>query len=73
MTGVPKSEAHKENLSKVKLGVPLGPQSESHRENISTASKYKVISMLDGRITTHNNETRWNKKNPDYIGTWVRL
>jgi hypothetical protein len=33
----------------------------------------KVISMLDGRVSTAAQSSRWNKKNPDYIGTWVDL
>jgi hypothetical protein len=33
----------------------------------------RVISMLDGRVTTYNITPRWNKKNPDYTGTWVDL
>lgn len=32
-----------------------------------------VISMLDGRVTSSNNTTKWNKNNPSYIGTWVDL
>jgi hypothetical protein len=39
-----------------------------------TSSVYrKVISMLDGRVTSHNMTTHWNKKNQDYVGTWVDL
>ena len=33
----------------------------------------KVISMLDGKITNHACSSGWNKKNPEYIGTWVDL
>jgi hypothetical protein len=62
----PKSEAHKENISKALIGVP---KSKEHKESLY----YKVISMFDGRVTTHNKETYWNRQNPDYIGTWVRL
>ena len=36
-------------------------------------SNRKVISMLDGRVTTAAQSGHYNKKNPNYIGTWVDL
>jgi hypothetical protein len=42
------------------------------KEKISKAN-YKVISSLDGRISSRYQYTYWNKKNPAYIGTWSKL
>jgi hypothetical protein len=42
-------------------------------QRITASCHRKVISMIDGRITTHIKTGHWNKKNPDYIGTWVDL
>lgn len=36
-------------------------------------SNSQVISMLDGKITTRASSGYWNKKNSDYVGTWVQL
>lgn len=33
----------------------------------------KVISLIDGRITSYASSGYWNKKNPSYIGTWIDL
>lgn len=64
------SKSAKIELSKSHTGVP---KSKEHREAVSAASNYKVISSLDGRITTHAVSSKWNKKNPAYIGTWSKL
>jgi hypothetical protein len=54
--------------------------SDEHRNKLSLAKlinpgqgNRKVISMIDGRVTTAAQAGHWNKKNPDYIGTWVDL
>lgn len=68
------SAQSKENMSKGRDGLTL---SDSHKTNIRfsmlgvmpTANK-RIISSLDGRITTHAQSGHWNKKNPAYIGTW---
>jgi hypothetical protein len=69
-----RSQAFKEKISKAKTGVP---KSKEHKEALRKPKaknpNYKVISMLDGRVTGHNYENYWNRQNPDYIGTWVRL
>jgi hypothetical protein len=53
-------------------GAKQGPKNASsgllHKNNNT-----KLISMLDGRVTSLSQHTRYNKKNPDYIGTWVLL
>lgn len=59
-----------------------GKHTEAARIKISEAGKgntynarahREVISMLDGRVTNAAQSGRWNKTNPDYIGTWVDL
>lgn len=36
-------------------------------------SKTKVMSVLDGKITSKSRAGHWNKKDPAYIDTWVTL
>ena len=61
-----------------RIGTTLSPE---HRQKISHGQKTgkrntanrKVISMLDGRVTTAAHAGRFDKKNVDYVGTWVDL
>lgn len=75
--GVPRTAQTKTAIAVAKRGIPL---SAEHRAAISAGrnansavSNRKVISMLDGRITSHAMSSNWNKKNPDYVGTWIDL
>jgi hypothetical protein len=75
------SEETKAKISKNNARNMLGKDfTVEHKAKISqskkgktTAAHRKVISMLDGRVTAANQVWRYNKKNPDYIGTWVDL
>ena len=64
------SEETKQKMSEAKKGKP---KSEAHIKAVSAKVNRKVISMLDGRITIATQVSRWNKKNPEYAGTWVDL
>lgn len=82
------SDAHKlamnspETREKIRIANTGKTHSSEHREKIrianlgntnGTRANCKVISMLDGRVTSHCRSSHWNKKNPDYFGTWVDL
>lgn len=60
----------KEKISVTLLGRPL---TDLHRENIGKATRRKVISTLDGRVTNTQQTGHWNKKNPSYKNTWTYL
>ena len=73
----PKSDEAKRKMSIAQRGKP---KSDETKRNMSIAQRgkpnrgrRKVISMLDGRVTNASASGHWNKKNPDYIGTWVDL
>ena len=68
--GSKRSEETRAKMSAASKGKPKSPTAIA---NSTARSHRKVISMLDGRVTSAGASGRWNKKNPDYIGTWVDL
>ena len=69
--GIPKTEAHRAKL--VKHLTNLSEEAKNKRNDACAINNRKVVSMLDGRVTSYGCSVGWNKKNPDYIGTWVDL
>jgi hypothetical protein len=68
--GTKRSDETKAKMSAASKGKPKSPTAIA---NSTARSHRKVISMLDGRVTSAGASGRWNRKNPDYIGTWVDL
>lgn len=58
------SEKHRANIS-------IGGKGISRNKGKTTRSHRKVISTLDGRITSANTAGRLDNLNPAYIGTWT--
>ncbi len=82
----PKSKETREKISKALKGNSNGKGSKRGStwnkgkkmpieivETNRAAQSKLFMSMLDGRITTRSVIGRLNKKNPNYIGTWVDL
>ncbi len=64
------TEAARAKISKAQKGKPKSPTAIA---NSTARSHRKVVSMLDGRVASAVQAGHWNKKNPNYIGTWVDL
>jgi hypothetical protein len=65
------SSDHKRAISEGLLG---NIRSETSARNVNTAVNLKrVYSTYDGRVTSLSASGHWNKKNPNYIGTWVEV
>lgn len=43
------------------------------KTNPNSPNNIKMMSTLDGRITIVPHVVQWNKKNPAYVDTWVKL
>ena len=70
----------KTHSDKTRLKMSLSRKGKSKsaatRAKMSKANRIsnrKVISMFDGKVTTAAHAGYFNKKNPNYIGTWVDL
>jgi hypothetical protein len=75
--GKPKTASHKEAMkgNQNALGNVWSEESKSKMKGNQNAKKAnrKVVSFFDGRVTSFAQVSRWNKKNPNYIGTWVEV
>jgi hypothetical protein len=82
--GSKRSEETKIKISKGGKGNKNGAGNKGKRHTEETRKKLsgprvndgngkKIISTLDGQITTRQSKHWHEKKNPDYIGTWVDL
>jgi hypothetical protein len=71
------TEIAKKTMSKAHTGKTLPDETKKKmseaQKGKTKASNRKVVSSLDGRVTSAACAGRWDKKNPAYIGTWVDL
>ncbi len=78
--GIPKgspSLSHREAISAANLIAQKKPTTRAKKSESlkgrATRSHRLLRSSFNGHVTIASHVSRWNKKNPNYIGTWVEV